>query len=137
MSELGGIILMNHPYAKKIPRHHPQVQDRTMSVDGFTDFAYKAFDPKYEKSAAPLSKRRNGIGPTRHQLGTAIIPGDATYAMRLVQVAGGLALLSAISPKMAKSNQRLLKETKTMLRRANRRGVLTAVGVGLLLAKLS
>src|SRR5210317_296454 len=63
---MGGFEL--HPFEKKIPRHHPQVQDRTMSVDGFTDFAYKAFDPRYEKSAAPLSKRRNGIGRV-HNLG--------------------------------------------------------------------
>jgi len=128
---------MNHPYAKKIPRHHPQVQDRTMSVDGFTDFAYKAFDPRYEKSAAPLSKRRNGAGPIHHQLGTLVIPGDSTYALRLVQVVGGAMLLSMVSTKLAKGTQKAYKEGKTMLRRANRRGALTAIAAGVMLAKLS
>jgi hypothetical protein len=127
--------MMNHPYAKKIPRHHPQVQDRTMSVDGFTDFAYKAFDPKYEKSAAPLSKRRNGIGPTRHQLGTVIMPGDSAYAFRLLQAAGGLMALSIASPKIAKGTQKAVDTTKAMVYRANKRGVFTAVAVGLLLLK--
>ena len=63
---------MNHPHAKKIPRHHPQVQDRQMMVDGFQDFAFKAFHPKYEKGAAPLSKRRNGIGPVRNGEGVGV-----------------------------------------------------------------
>ena len=66
---------MNHPYAQKIPRHHPQVQDRQMMVDGFQDFAFKAFHPKYEKSAAPLSKRRNGIGPVKN--GDGVFFGNA------------------------------------------------------------
>ena len=128
---------MNHPYAKKIPRHHPQVQDRTMSVDGFTDFAYKAFDPRYEKSAAPLSKRRNGIGPTHHQLGTFIIPGDSAYAFRAVQVVGGLMLLSMVSTQIAKGTQKAFKEGKTMLYRANQRGALTALAAGLFIARVT
>ena len=56
---------MKHPYSKKMTRHHPEVQSRKMMVDGFQDFAFKALHPKYEKSAAPLSKRRNGPGPVR------------------------------------------------------------------------
>lgn len=127
---------MNHPYAKKIPRHHPQVQDRTMSVDGFTDFAYKAFDPRYEKSAAPLSKRKNGMGPTHRQLGTVIVPGDSRYAIRLVQVVGGLTALSLASPRIAKGTQSALDDTKAMLYRANKRGALTALAAGLFLMRI-
>jgi len=56
---------MKHPYSKKMTRHHPEAQSRKMLVDGFQDFAFKALHPKYEKSAAPLSKRRNGPGPVR------------------------------------------------------------------------
>jgi len=119
---------MNHPYAKKIPRHHPQVQDRTMSVDGFTDFAYKAFDPKYDKSAAPLSKRRNGIGPINHQLGNIVI-GESAMATRFIIAAGGIALVTAYSSKISKVSKSATKETKMLLNRAGRKGVLAAATV--------
>jgi hypothetical protein len=55
---------------KKKTRHHPAWQDRAFTVDGFTDFSFKAFSNAYEKSAAPLSKRRNGSGPIHHKLGS-------------------------------------------------------------------
>jgi hypothetical protein len=37
-----------------------------MYIEGFQDFAFLAFDPRYEKTGAPLSKRRNGRGPIHH-----------------------------------------------------------------------
>ena len=119
---------MKHPFAKKIPRHHPQVQDRQMMVDGFQDFAFKAFHPKYEKSAAPLSKRRNGIGPTHHQLGNVIV-GDARLASRLTMAVGGLFVLSAFQGKIRKSATRATKEATLLLNRAGRQGVLATATV--------
>ena len=40
------------------PRNDPRGR-----VDGFDDINRLALDNKYEKTAAPLSKRRNGMGP--------------------------------------------------------------------------
>lgn len=99
-----------------------------MSVDGFTDFAYKAFDPRYEKSAAPLSKRRNGIGPTRHQLGNIFI-GESAMASRFLIAAGGIAFATIYSSQIAKTSKAATKETKAMLNRAGRKGVIAAATV--------
>ena len=60
---------MQSKLERKKPRLHPAIQDRSLTVDGFTDFSFRAFSNAYEKSAAPLSKRRNGRGPTHHALG--------------------------------------------------------------------
>jgi len=46
-------------------------------------------------------------------------------------------LLSMVSTKLARGTQKAFKESKTMLRRANRRGALTALAAGAMLAKLS
>jgi len=89
---------MKHPYSQKMVRHHPDVQDRQMMVDGFQDFAFKAFHPKYEKSAAPLSKRKNGVGPVKN--GEGLFFGNAHccgYEGPYVERAG----LGALSPVLA------------------------------------
>ena len=102
---------MNHPYAKKIPRNHPEVQDRQMMVDGFQDFAFKAFHPKYEKSAAPLSKRKNGIGPVKN--GEGVFFGNAyigsssphivmanRYALTALMLGAGIVYANTIAKKV-------------------------------------
>ena len=44
---------------KKQPRLSPHAQDRNARTWA-RDYADLAFNPRYEKQAAPLSKRRNG-----------------------------------------------------------------------------
>ena len=83
---------MNHPYAQKIPRNHPQVQDRQMLIEGFQDFAFKAFDPRYEKSAAPLSKRTNGVGPIKNGEGVFFGNVPLGYSQEITMANGALAL---------------------------------------------
>jgi len=46
------------------PRIGPR-KDPRGHVDGFNDINRLALDNKYEKNAAPLSKRRTGRGPAR------------------------------------------------------------------------
>jgi len=60
---------VNHKIRFKQPRQHPDVKNRDMLVEGFQDFAFLAFDPRYEKTAAPLSKRKNGTGPEKRGQG--------------------------------------------------------------------
>lgn len=126
---------MKHPYAHKMVRHHPEVQDRQMMVDGFQDFAFKAFHPKYEKSAAPLSKRRNGIGPVkngegvffgnahccgyegpyveRSGLGMVIDPIVANrFAIGGLALLGSIAYASAISSNIKSTGKSTLKSMK-------------------------
>lgn len=114
---------MKHPYAHKMVRHHPQVQDRTMMVDGFQDFAFKAFHPKYEKGAAPLSKRRNGIGPVKNgegvffgnapNLGITIEPIVANrFAIGGLALLGSIAYASAISSNIKSTGKSTLKSMK-------------------------
>ena len=115
---------MNHPYAQKIPRHHPEVQDRQIMVDGFQDFAFKAFDPKYEKSAAPLSKRRNGIGPVKNGEGVFFgnVPlgysNEITMANRFALSAGAVALgilyFSSIGHALKKGKDNTLDTIKAV-----------------------
>ena len=56
---------MMHKFAKKQPRFHPGLEweGRNLSND-FVDINRMALDDRYGKNAAPLSKRRNGIGYT-------------------------------------------------------------------------
>ena len=57
---------MMHKHARKIPRNHPDLEweRRTLSND-FIDINRMALDDSFSgKNAAPLSKRRNGIGYT-------------------------------------------------------------------------
>jgi len=69
-----------------------------MLIEGFQDFAFKAFDPRYEKSAAPLSKRTNGVGPIKNGEGVFFgnVPlgysQEITMANRFALSAGALAL---------------------------------------------
>lgn len=116
---------MNHPYAQKIPRHHPQVQDRQMMVDGFQDFAFKAFHPKYEKSAAPLSKRKNGIGPVKNgegvffgnvpNLGTSLSPTMANrFALGGVVLLGSIVYANAASKRINTLGKKTLKQVKAI-----------------------
>ena len=55
-----------HKHARKVPRYHPDLEweRRTLSND-FIDINRMALDDSFSgKNAAPLSKRRNGIGYT-------------------------------------------------------------------------
>ena len=54
---------MMHKFARKQPRFHPGLEweGRNLSND-FVDINRMALDDRYGKNAAPLSKRRNGIG---------------------------------------------------------------------------
>jgi len=126
---------VKHPHAHKMVRHHPQVQDRTMMVDGFQDFAFKAFHPKYEKGAAPLSKRRNGIGPVKN--GDGVFFGNAhccgyegphvermglgfttqpmianRFAITGLALLGSIAYASAISSNLKSTGKSTLKSMK-------------------------
>jgi hypothetical protein len=126
---------VKHPHAHKMVRHHPEVQDRQMMVDGFQDFAFKAFHPKYEKSAAPLSKRRNGIGPVkngdgvffgnahccgyegpyveRSGLGMAIEPIVANrFAITGLALLGSIAYASAISSNIKSTGKSTFKAAR-------------------------
>ena len=114
---------MNHPYAQKIPRHHPQVQDRQMMVDGFQDFAFKAFHPKYEKAAAPLSKRKNGVGPVKRgdgvffgnvpTLGMTLAPAVANkYALTGIALLGAITYAGAVTKGTKSLTQSTLKSLK-------------------------
>ncbi len=55
-----------HKHARKVPRYHPDLdwESRTLSNE-FIDINRMALDDSFSgKNAAPLSKRRNGIGYT-------------------------------------------------------------------------
>lgn len=81
---------MRNRMLRKRPRNHPAIQDKKMRVDGFTEFSQLAFNNGLEKSAAPLSKRRNGIGPSR-ALGTLpIIQGNLPWSERISLIEGAL-----------------------------------------------
>jgi|TARA_B100001094_G_scaffold13166_1_gene11543 hypothetical protein len=57
---------MMHKHARKVPRYHPDLdwESRTLSNE-FIDINRMALDDSFSgKNAAPLSKRRNGIGYT-------------------------------------------------------------------------
>ena len=57
---------MMHKHARKVPRNHPDLEweRRTLSND-FIDINRMALDDSFSgKNAAPLSKRRTGIGFT-------------------------------------------------------------------------
>lgn len=56
---------MRDKFAQKRPRFHPGLEweGRNLSND-FIDINRMALDDRYGKNAAPLSKRRNGIGYT-------------------------------------------------------------------------
>ena len=56
---------MMHPLEKKMPRHHEGLVWEAENLhNDFTDLTRMALDDKYGKVGAPLSKRRNGLGPT-------------------------------------------------------------------------
>ena len=56
---------MMHPLEKKMPRHHEGLAWEAENLhNDFTDITRMALDDRYGKVGAPLSKRRNGIGPT-------------------------------------------------------------------------
>ena len=56
---------VRHPHVMKKPRNHEGLawEEETLSND-FIDINRMALDDSYAKNAAPLSKRRNGIGFT-------------------------------------------------------------------------
>lgn len=56
---------VRHPHVMKKPRNHEGLawEEETLSSD-FIDINRMALDDSYAKNAAPLSKRRNGIGFT-------------------------------------------------------------------------
>jgi hypothetical protein len=57
---------MMHKHARKIPRNHPDLEwERQTLSNDFIDINRMALDDSFSgKNAAPLSKRRNGIGYT-------------------------------------------------------------------------
>ena len=57
---------MRHKFAHKQPRFHPDLEwERQNLTNDFIDINRMALDDRYAKNAAPLSKRRNGIGFTK------------------------------------------------------------------------
>ena len=116
---------MKHKKHYKMPRHHPEVQNRDMLVEGFQDFAFLAFDPRYEKTAAPLSKRNNGVGPEK--IGQGLFFGNAqplgygteiTMANRFawsgVAVALGIVYVNTISNTLRKGADSSLDALRTI-----------------------
>ncbi len=81
---------MRNKILRKRPREHPAVQDKKMKADGFTDFSQLAFNSGLEKSAAPLSKRRNGVGPTRAFGSLPITQGNLPWKERISLMEGAL-----------------------------------------------
>ena len=56
---------MRHKFAHKQPRFHPGLEWESRNLSNeFVDINRMALDDRYGKNAAPLSKRRNGIGFT-------------------------------------------------------------------------
>ncbi len=56
---------MMHKHYRKQPRFHPDLEWESKNLTNeFIDINRMALDDKYGKNAAPLSKRRNGIGFT-------------------------------------------------------------------------
>lgn len=56
---------MRHKFAHKQPRFHPDLEwESKVLTNEFIDINRMALDDRYGKNAAPLSKRRNGIGFT-------------------------------------------------------------------------
>ncbi len=57
---------MLHPKQRKQPRYHEGLdwEEKNLTND-FIDITRMALDDRYAKNAAPLSKRRNGVGPTQ------------------------------------------------------------------------
>ena len=56
---------MPHSLQMKQPRNHPSLEWESKNLTNeFIDISRMALDDRYAKQAAPLSKRRNGIGFT-------------------------------------------------------------------------
>ena len=84
---------MMHKHARKIPRNHPDLEweRRTLSND-FIDINRMALDDSFSgKNAAPLSKRRNGIGYT---------DGKTPGLFGLGATADGKGNMNFVDPKM-------------------------------------
>ena len=57
---------MRHKFAHKQTRFHPDLEWESRNLTNeFVDINRMALDDRYGKNAAPLSKRRNGIGFTK------------------------------------------------------------------------
>lgn len=107
---------MMHKHARKVPRYHPDLEweRRTLSND-FIDINRMALDNSFSgKNAAPLSKRRNGIGytdgktPGLFGIGSAINTSDpkATFLLGSLVAVGAYTTLDWI---MHKPNQTRIK----------------------------
>tara|TARA_B100001142_G_scaffold307737_1_gene338633 strand:- start:398 stop:841 length:444 start_codon:yes stop_codon:yes gene_type:complete len=84
---------MMHKHARKVPRYHPDLEweRRTLSND-FIDINRMALDDSFSgKNAAPLSKRRNGIGYT---------DGKTPGLFGLGATADGKGNMNFVDPKM-------------------------------------
>ena len=82
-----------HKHARKVPRYHPDLEweRRTLSND-FIDINRMALDDSFSgKNAAPLSKRRNGIGYT---------DGKTPGLFGLGATADGKGNMNFVDPKM-------------------------------------
>lgn len=107
---------MMHKHARKVPRYHPDLdwESRTLSND-FTDINRMALDDSFSgKNAAPLSKRRNGVGytdgktPGLFGIGNAIDTSDpkATFLLGSLIAVGAYTTVDWI---MHKPNQTRIK----------------------------
>ena len=118
---------MRHKFAHKQPRFHPDLEwEQRNLTNEFIDINRLALDDRYGKNAAPLSKRRNGIGFT-----TGKIPGlfglsasvkDAVQDPKTAYLFGGLVAVGAytvIDYATHKPNQtrfrRMVKRTPSSL----------------------
>lgn len=108
---------MMHKHARKIPRNHPDLEweRRTLSND-FIDINRMALDDSFSgKNAAPLSKRRNGIGytdgktPGLFGIGSAFSSEDpkSTFVLGSLVAVGAYTTLDWI---MHKPNQTRIKK---------------------------
>lgn len=108
---------MMHKHARKVPRYHPDLEweRRTLSND-FIDINRMALDDSFSgKNAAPLSKRRNGIGytdgktPGLFGIGSAFSTEDpkSTFVLGSLVAVGAYTTLDWI---MHKPNQTRIKK---------------------------
>ena len=113
---------MMHKHARKIPRNHPDLEweRRTLSNE-FIDINRMALDDSFSgKNAAPLSKRRTGIGFTDNKtpglfgLGTIVSNEDPrkTFLMGSLAAVGAYTIIDWATHKPNQTRfKRMIKRT--------------------------
>ena len=113
---------MMHKHARKVPRNHPDLEweRRTLSNE-FIDINRMALDDKFSgKNAAPLSKRRTGIGFTDNKtpglfgLGAIVSNEDPrkTFLMGSLAAVGAYTLIDWATHKPNQTRfKRMIKRT--------------------------